>query len=97
MLVNNDDMCRCQGDHRRYVKDACKHTRQHEGTMMHELHGVVNRMDAVGVMQGLERASTVIAMFASMVFMFANPSVPWVAPASAVPRFAQVTGNSSSW
>ena len=38
MLVNNDDMCRCQGDHRRYVKDACKHTRQHEGTMMHELH-----------------------------------------------------------
>ena len=61
MLVNNDDMCRCQGDHRRYVKDACKHTRQHEGTMMHELHGVVNRMDAVGVLQGLERASTVIA------------------------------------
>ena len=96
MLVNNDDMCRCQGDHRRYVKDARKHTRQHEGTMMHELHGVVNRMDAVGVMQGLECASTVIAMFANMVIMFAKSSVPWVATASAVPRSAQVTGNSSS-
>ena len=52
-----------QGDHVPYVKDACKRTRQHESTMMGELHGVVDRIDAVSVMRGLERAPQKHVMF----------------------------------
>ena len=60
MFTNINNAAHYQGDHRRYVKDACKHTRQHERTMMGELHGVVNRMDAVSVMRGLESAYCII-------------------------------------
>lgn len=45
-----------EGDHVAHVKDAAKRTRQHEATMMNELHGVISRMDAVKVMRGIERA-----------------------------------------
>lgn len=61
MFTNMNNAAHYQGDHRRYVKDACKHTRQHERTMMGELHGVVNRMDAVSVMRGLESAYCIIS------------------------------------
>ena len=43
-------------DHVRHVKHAARRTRQHERTMMHELHHVVDRMDAVDVLHGQERA-----------------------------------------
>ena len=53
------DMARlnnAEHDHVRHVKHAARRTRQHERTMMHELHHVVDRMDAVDVLHGQERA-----------------------------------------
>ena len=43
-------------DHIAWVKDAIRKTRQHESTQMQELQVAVNRMDAVRVVQGSERA-----------------------------------------
>ena len=43
-------------DHIAWVKDAIHKTRQHESTQMQELQVAVNRMDAVRVVQGSERA-----------------------------------------
>ena len=42
-------------DHVRHVKNAARRTRQHERTMMQELHHVVDRMGAVDVLHGQER------------------------------------------
>ena len=43
-------------DHIASVKHAIRKTRQHEATQMQELHTAVNRMDAVRVVAGSERA-----------------------------------------
>ena len=53
--IDSARLSNAEHDHIAYVKDAMRRTRQHEHTQMQELHGVVDRIDAVRHARGSER------------------------------------------